>query len=207
MSRRSSSIATSSSRRASSGRCWKRAPSCTRSPRRRNRAGRRPAPRDRRRGEPAAGDPRLGDAAAPGRLAGQRSPAPAISTRASARRSRFARPLSTARPMSCCCAPGARARLPRSRAARERASWPGCLAGSAPRSLARLSHPGRARGRRRGAARTLRRRSAIRPHVLSVRPAPGSPVPGRLERDIDVVRAGLEAGREAMHLALAGLGS
>ena len=40
------------------------------------------------------------------------------------------------------------------------------------------------------------------PHVLSVRPAPGSPVPGRLERDIEVVRGGLEAGREAVHLAL-----
>ena len=41
------------------------------------------------------------------------------------------------------------------------------------------------------------------PHVLSVRPAPGSPVPRRLERDIGVVRAGLEAGREAVHRALA----
>ena len=42
------------------------------------------------------------------------------------------------------------------------------------------------------------------PHVLSVRPAPGSPVPARLERDIDVVRGGLEAGREAIHSALGG---
>jgi predicted patatin/cPLA2 family phospholipase len=41
------------------------------------------------------------------------------------------------------------------------------------------------------------------PHVLSIRPAPGSPVPSRLERDIDVVRAGLEAGRQALHRALA----
>jgi predicted patatin/cPLA2 family phospholipase len=41
------------------------------------------------------------------------------------------------------------------------------------------------------------------PHVLSVRPAPGSPVPRRLERDIGVVRAGLEAGRDAVHRALA----
>ena len=40
------------------------------------------------------------------------------------------------------------------------------------------------------------------PHVLSVRPAPGTPVPGRLERDIEVVRAGLEAGRQALHRAL-----
>ena len=43
-----------------------------------------------------------------------------------------------------------------------------------------------------------------RPHLLSVRPARDSPVPSRLERDIDVVRAGLEGGREA---ALAALGS
>jgi predicted patatin/cPLA2 family phospholipase len=42
----------------------------------------------------------------------------------------------------------------------------------------------------------------LEPHVLSVRPAPGSPTPSRLERDIEVVRAGLEAGREAVHLAL-----
>ena len=48
----------------------------------------------------------------------------------------------------------------------------------------------------------------IEPHVLSVRPPPDSPVPSRLERDIDVVRAGLEAGREALHRALDdGLGS
>jgi predicted patatin/cPLA2 family phospholipase len=40
------------------------------------------------------------------------------------------------------------------------------------------------------------------PHVLSVRPDPGSPVPGRLERDIRVVRAGLEAGRQALHRVL-----
>ena len=48
----------------------------------------------------------------------------------------------------------------------------------------------------------------LEPHVLSVRPPPDSPVPSRLERDIDVVRAGLEAGREALHRALdGGLGS
>ena len=40
------------------------------------------------------------------------------------------------------------------------------------------------------------------PHVLSVRPAPDSPVPSRLERDIDVIRGGLEAGRRALHEAL-----
>jgi predicted patatin/cPLA2 family phospholipase len=42
----------------------------------------------------------------------------------------------------------------------------------------------------------------LKPHVLSVRPPPGSPVPRRLERDIDVVRAGLEEGRRALHAAL-----
>jgi predicted patatin/cPLA2 family phospholipase len=43
----------------------------------------------------------------------------------------------------------------------------------------------------------------MRPHVLSIRPAPGSPVPSRLEGDIAVVRAGLEAGRQALRRALA----
>lgn len=43
------------------------------------------------------------------------------------------------------------------------------------------------------------------PHVLSIRPAPDSPVPSRLERDIDVVRGGLEAGRAAAHAALEGI--
>ena len=43
---------------------------------------------------------------------------------------------------------------------------------------------------------------ALRPHILSVRPAPDSRSPARLERDIAVVRAGLEAGRQAVHEAL-----
>ena len=43
---------------------------------------------------------------------------------------------------------------------------------------------------------------SLEPHVLSIRPAPDSPVPARLERDIQVVRAGLEAGRLALHEAL-----
>lgn len=46
---------------------------------------------------------------------------------------------------------------------------------------------------------------AKRPYVLSIRPAPGSPVPSRLERNIEVVRGGLEAGRAAALEALAGL--
>jgi predicted patatin/cPLA2 family phospholipase len=41
------------------------------------------------------------------------------------------------------------------------------------------------------------------PHILSVRPAAESAVPSRLESDIDVIRAGLEAGRVALHAALA----
>jgi predicted patatin/cPLA2 family phospholipase len=41
------------------------------------------------------------------------------------------------------------------------------------------------------------------PALLSIHPAPDSPVPSRLERDIDLVRAALEAGRQAAHAALA----
>lgn len=40
------------------------------------------------------------------------------------------------------------------------------------------------------------------PSILQIRPHPESPVPGRLESDIEVVRAGLEAGRRAMLQAL-----
>ena len=40
------------------------------------------------------------------------------------------------------------------------------------------------------------------PHVLQVRPAPDSPVPGRLESDIGLIEAALEAGRQAVHEAL-----
>jgi predicted patatin/cPLA2 family phospholipase len=43
------------------------------------------------------------------------------------------------------------------------------------------------------------------PHILSLRPPAGSPVPGRLERDIEVVRGGLAAGRSAVLDALAQL--
>ena len=43
----------------------------------------------------------------------------------------------------------------------------------------------------------------LTPHILSIRPAPGSPVPGRLDRDVGVIRGGLEAGREAIHRAFA----
>ncbi len=40
------------------------------------------------------------------------------------------------------------------------------------------------------------------PHVLQVRPAPDSPVPGRLERDVGLVREALEGGRAAALEAL-----
>ncbi len=43
---------------------------------------------------------------------------------------------------------------------------------------------------------------ARRPHVLSIRPPQDAPVPSRLERDLDVVRAALEAGRGAAAAAL-----
>ena len=40
---------------------------------------------------------------------------------------------------------------------------------------------------------------SLQPHILSLRPPPDSPVPGRLTRDVAVVTAGLEAGRRAAH--------
>jgi len=42
----------------------------------------------------------------------------------------------------------------------------------------------------------------LKPAILSIRPAPDSPSPARLERDMDVIRGGLEAGRNAAHAAL-----
>jgi hypothetical protein len=39
---------------------------------------------------------------------------------------------------------------------------------------------------------------ALTPHILSIRPGPDSPVPGRLERDLNVIRGGPEAGRSAV---------
>ena len=43
---------------------------------------------------------------------------------------------------------------------------------------------------------------ALQPSILSIRPAPDSASPSRLERDMDTIRAGLEAGRLAAHAAL-----
>jgi predicted patatin/cPLA2 family phospholipase len=38
--------------------------------------------------------------------------------------------------------------------------------------------------------------------ILAIHPAPGSPVPGRLDRDVERVASALEAGRQAAHAAL-----
>jgi predicted patatin/cPLA2 family phospholipase len=43
---------------------------------------------------------------------------------------------------------------------------------------------------------------SMQPAILSIRPPADSPVPSRLERDLGVIRAGLEAGRLAAHAAL-----
>jgi predicted patatin/cPLA2 family phospholipase len=42
----------------------------------------------------------------------------------------------------------------------------------------------------------------LKPHILSLRPPPGSPIPRRLDRDVAVIRAGLEAGHAAALAAL-----
>ena len=83
-----------------------------------------------------------------------------------------------------------------------------------PRSTARrwrriapaLEQGFRTRAEREGADEALLARhdadASLEPAILSIRPAPGSAVPSRLERDIDVIRAGLEAGRVAVLRAL-----
>jgi predicted patatin/cPLA2 family phospholipase len=43
---------------------------------------------------------------------------------------------------------------------------------------------------------------SLEPFILQIRPPAGSPRPSRLERDVELVRAGLEAGRRAAHEAL-----
>ena len=45
---------------------------------------------------------------------------------------------------------------------------------------------------------------SLTPHLLSVRPPPESPVPGRLDRDVERVRDALDAGRRAVAAALSG---
>jgi predicted patatin/cPLA2 family phospholipase len=101
----------------------------------------------------------------------------------------------------------------RSRRAGESVAAPGRLSGTLTgRALRRISPPletaFRTRVQREGADEALLARHdadpALQPSILSIRPAPDSPSPSRLERDLDVIRAGLEAGRLA---ALAALGA
>jgi predicted patatin/cPLA2 family phospholipase len=99
----------------------------------------------------------------------------------------------------------------RSRRAGESVTAPGRLSGALTgRALRRIS-PAletafRTRVEREGADEALLAHHdadpSMEPAILSIRPAPGSPVPSRLERDLGVIRAGLEAGRLAAHAAL-----
>jgi len=58
------------------------------------------------------------------------------------------------------------------------------------------------RGRREGDDEAFLARhdeeTGLTPSILSIRPAPDSAVPSRLESDMGVVRAGLESGRQAV---------
>jgi predicted patatin/cPLA2 family phospholipase len=120
--------------------------------------------------------------------------------------------LSAAIPFRAALADGATHLLVlRSRRAGETVTPPGRLSGTlTAAALGRLS-PAlrtafRTRVEREAADEQLLARHdadpSLAPAILSVRPPAESPVPGRLERDIDVVRAGLEAGRRAVHAAL-----
>jgi predicted patatin/cPLA2 family phospholipase len=99
----------------------------------------------------------------------------------------------------------------RSRRADEVATAPGrlseALTGRALRRVAPALERGfRTRAQREGEDEALLARHdadpALAPAILSIRPAPGSRVPSRLEHDIDVIRGGLEAGRVAVLRAL-----
>ncbi len=101
----------------------------------------------------------------------------------------------------------------RSRRASETVTAPGRLSGALTgRALRRVS-PAletafRTRVEREGADEALLAHHdadpAMEPAILSIRPPADSPVPSRLERDLGVIRAGLEAGRAAAHAALGG---
>jgi predicted patatin/cPLA2 family phospholipase len=101
----------------------------------------------------------------------------------------------------------------RSRRAGETVTAPGRLSGALTgRALRRVS-PAleaafRTRVEREGADEALLAHHdadpAMEPAILSIRPPEDSPVPSRLERDLGVIRAGLEAGRAAAHAALDG---
>jgi predicted patatin/cPLA2 family phospholipase len=99
----------------------------------------------------------------------------------------------------------------RSRRAGEVATAPGRLSGAVTARALRRVAPAlergfRTRAQREGEDEALLARHdadpALAPAILSIRPAPGSPVPSRLERDIGVIRGGLEAGRLAVLRAL-----
>jgi predicted patatin/cPLA2 family phospholipase len=99
----------------------------------------------------------------------------------------------------------------RSRRAGETVTPPGRLSGTlTARALRRVSpalETGfRTRVERESADEELLQRHdddpSLEPAILQLRPPPGSPVPSRLERDVELVRAGLEAGRRAAHEAL-----
>ena len=83
----------------------------------------------------------------------------------------------------------------------QRSARGGVAAPDRPRPGARVPGP---RPREAADEALLARHDAdpdLRPHILSVRPAPDSPVPSRLDKDVAVVAAGLEAGRVALHAA------
>jgi predicted patatin/cPLA2 family phospholipase len=99
----------------------------------------------------------------------------------------------------------------RSRRADEVATAPGRLSEALTRRALRRVAPAlelgfRTRAQREDEDEALLARHdadpALAPAILSIRPAPGSPVPSRLEHDIDVIRGGLEAGRVAVLRAL-----
>ena len=101
----------------------------------------------------------------------------------------------------------------RSRRAGETAQPPGRVAGALTARLLRRVDPAVAqafltRAEREADDEALLARHdadpALAPAVLSIRPAPGSVAPSRLEHDIDVIRAGLEAGRAAVLERLGG---
>jgi len=98
--------------------------------------------------------------------------------------------------------------LLRSRKSGDVATDPSGLGGRlTTRMLGRISPAIRAgyltRGRREGADEELLarhdREPGLTPSILSIRPPADSPVPSRLESDMEVVRTGLEAGRRAVH--------
>jgi predicted patatin/cPLA2 family phospholipase len=101
----------------------------------------------------------------------------------------------------------------RSRRAGESVTTPGRLSGALTGRALRRASPAletafRSRVEREAADEALLAHHdadpAMEPAILSIRPPADSPVPSRLERDLGVIRAGLEAGRAAAHAALDG---